>query len=135
MPKKANLELWVGAYRLALPVLNFWTLYLAVPTDFSKKLTEVTENTQEDELGTWLQIARETLAPLDWKRVQSGPVSRTVLKSLLVPENSLSLVLLLGIIGTGAYAAIRFPEHRALVAILATMLLSGIYAMFGRAPG
>lgn len=103
-----NLELWIAGYRLALPLLNFWTTYLDVPSDFSKKITELQQPIDKDQLQQLLIDAKGELDSIERKRFGKGQVSLTVLRNFILPPNILSLVLLIGIISIVVYLLIQF---------------------------
>lgn len=104
-----SLELWVGAYRLPIPLMNFWTVYLDLPNDFCKKLTEIGGGAiQGDEFLGSLRTAKGILDPLSKKNVPYGETSAAIRRNLLIPENLLSVFLILGVIVIVVFLVSRF---------------------------
>lgn len=105
---KDRYELWIGAYKFPLPFLNFWTLYLDVPNDYSEKICDIKFPFIEKEVYNLLNEAKNKANLINKKSIKDETTMRAIIRNLLIPTNLLSLVIFIVILITVSYGLFRF---------------------------
>lgn len=100
--------LWIGAYKLFLPILNFWTVYLGIPNDFSKKICEIKYPFNIEDVEKCLEKAREEIGLVDAKVITNRNTSSFVMTNLFLPENMWTIILFFFILMIFVYIARLF---------------------------
>lgn len=112
--KGEDFAIWIGAYKLFLPILNFWTVYLEMPTDYSEKLLTVRYPFNNESVYRLLESAKQKIDKVPRKLMTKNAVALTVVKNIFLSENLLTVILFFGIIGAVFYIYLNFNGKIAL---------------------